>query len=144
MPLPGEKKRECRETPHPPPLTPDLAPTISQAVFSAMWLTLTKGGELEGNSLLTASTPEFSPTSYTVVSTKFLPKHPCFSLANKCSSWPRVCAESVPEPSYSPSLFLFQPSILAEALKWKTPLLLPHQYQICIVLHMFLPNLFPN
>lgn len=132
-----QQKRECIEALHPPPLTPDLAPSIPQAVFPAMWLALTKGGEFDGNSLLTTSTPEFPATSYTVVSTKFLLKLPCFSLPNECGSQPRVCAESV--PTYSPSLF--QPLVLA--LKWKTPLLLPHQYQICIVLCMFLPHLPP-
>lgn len=93
-----QQKKECTETPHPPPLTPDLAPNIPEAVFPAMWLALTKGGELDGNSLLTAFTPEFPATSYTVASVKFLLKLPCFSLLNQCSSRPRACAESVPEP----------------------------------------------
>lgn len=51
-----------------------------------------------------------------------------------------VCWECV-QTIYSPSLFFFQPSLLAEALQWKAPLLLPYQYQICIVPH--LPHLFP-
>lgn len=117
------QKRECIETPHPPPLTPDLAPSIPEAVFPAMWLALTKGGELDRNSLLTTFTPEFPATSYTVVPIKFLLT--CLSLLNQHSSRPRVCAESVPEPPYNPSLFFFQPSVLAEVLKCKTPLL-PH------------------
>lgn len=137
-PLPTAKRRLHRNL-HPPPLTPGLALSIPQAVFPAIWLALTKGGKLDGNSLLRASTPEFPATSYTVVSIKFLLILPCFSLLNKCSIWPRACAEIVPESLYSPSFFLFQPSILAEVLKWKSPILLPHQYQICIVLCMFLP-----
>lgn len=137
-----EKKKRIQRNPTPSSFIPDLAPIILQALFSAMWLTLSKEREFEGNFLLTASTPEFPSTSFTVVSTKLS----CFSLANKCSSWPRVCAESVWGPStalpFSSSLHL-QPSVLAEALQWKAPLLLPHQYQICVVLHMFLPHLLP-
>lgn len=114
-----QQKRECIETPHPPPLTPDLAPSIPEAVFPAMWLALTKGGELDGNSLLTAFTPEFPATSYAVVSITFLLKHPCFSLPNQCSLRPRACAGSVPEPPYC--LFLFQPSVLAEVTEVENP-----------------------
>lgn len=45
-----QQKREHTETPHPPSLTPALAPSIPQANFPAMWLALTNGVELNGNS----------------------------------------------------------------------------------------------
>lgn len=116
----SRKKRECRETPHPPPLTPDLTPTVPPAVFSAMWLTLTKGGELEGNFLLTASTPEFPNIAFSVVSMKLS----CFSLANKQL---RVCAEHVHEPSTALPFSSSSPPYWQRHCSGKIPFLLPHQ-----------------